>query len=55
VHYPDGGTTLEDYRLGRRLWTVNWHALLHQDDILFTNERQIQILDTANFGCLAFV
>jgi len=55
VHYPDDGSTADEDRLGRRLWTVNWHALLNQDDILFSNERQIQLLDTANFGRLGFV
>jgi phosphatidylserine decarboxylase len=55
VHYPDAGVTSDHDRLGRRLWTVNWHALLHQPDILFSNERQINILDTRNFGRLAFV
>jgi phosphatidylserine decarboxylase len=55
VHYPDDGKTLyEDWR-GRRLWTVNWHALLNQENILFTNERQIHILETANFGVMGFV
>lgn len=37
------------------LWTVNWHALLNKPDILFRNERHINILDTANFGRLGFV
>jgi phosphatidylserine decarboxylase len=55
VHYPDDGTTLEQDRLGHRLWTVNWHALLNKDDILIRNERQINILQTKNFGRLAFV
>ncbi len=55
VHYPDDGTTLEHDRLGRRLWTVNQHALRHQDDILFRNERAINILDTRQFGRLGFV
>jgi phosphatidylserine decarboxylase len=34
---------------------VNWHALQHQDDILFRNHRQINILETRHFGELAFV
>jgi phosphatidylserine decarboxylase len=55
VHYPDVGTTLEEDRFGHRLWTVNWHALLNQPDILFRNERHINILQTHNFGRLAFV
>jgi phosphatidylserine decarboxylase len=55
VHYPDYGTTLDHDRLGQRLWTVNWHALLNKPDILFSNERNVNILETRNFGRLAFV
>ena len=55
VHYPDDGLTLDIARLGRSLWTVNWHALQNQPDILLRNERQIDILETENFGRLAFV
>ena len=55
VHYPDDGATLDTARLGRSLWTVNWHALQNQPDILLRNERQIDILETKNFGRLAFV
>lgn len=55
VHYPDDGNTLKTLRLGRSLWTVQWHALLNQPDILFRNERQIDVLETKNFGKLAFV
>jgi phosphatidylserine decarboxylase len=55
VHYPDDGRTLEQGRLGSRNWTVNWHALQGKEDILFHNERQINILETRNFGRLGFV
>lgn len=55
VHYPDDGTTVDSAHLGRSLWTVQWHALQSQPDILIRNERQINILDTRNFGKLAFV
>jgi phosphatidylserine decarboxylase len=55
VHYPDQGTTLDHDRLGHRLWTVNWHALLNKPDILISNERNISILETRHFGRLAFV
>lgn len=55
VHYPDDGTTLESNWIGGRLWTVNWHALQNKPDILFRNQRQISILQTRNFGRLAFV
>jgi phosphatidylserine decarboxylase len=55
VHYPDSGLTLVHDHLGHRLWTVNWHALQNMNDILFQNERRINILETRNFGRLAFV
>jgi phosphatidylserine decarboxylase len=55
VHYPDDGSTFDHDRLGHRLWTVNWHALLSKPDILFRNERNIDILETRHFGRLAFV
>jgi phosphatidylserine decarboxylase len=34
---------------------VNWHALQNKPNILFVNERHINILQTKNFGRLAFV
>jgi phosphatidylserine decarboxylase len=55
VHYPDHGRTLDHYRLGNRLWTVNWHALQSKPDILFSNERNVNILETSNFGMVGFV
>jgi phosphatidylserine decarboxylase len=55
LHYPDDGHTVDDDRLGYRLWTVNPNALQNQPDILFRNERHIQLLDTENFGLLGFV
>jgi phosphatidylserine decarboxylase len=55
VHYPCDGETLAHDRLGQRLWTVNQNALRNKPDILFRNERQINILQTAPFGSLAFV
>jgi len=55
AHYFDDGETLYTNWLGGRLWTVNWRALLNQPDILFSNERQINILETKHFGRTAFV
>jgi len=55
LHYPDDGTTIDNQRLGKRLWTVNANALRNQPDILFRNERVVQILETRNFGRLGFV
>jgi phosphatidylserine decarboxylase len=54
-HYPDEGTTLESGSIGGPLWTVNPNALRHQEDILFRNHRHINILNTRNFGKIAFV
>jgi phosphatidylserine decarboxylase len=55
VHYFDDGRTLAHDRLGGRLWTVNWHALLNKPDILRENERHVNILDTEHFGRIGFV
>ena len=55
LHYFDDGRTVDDHRLVHRLWTINRHALLNKDDILFRNERRVQILDTEHFGRVAFV
>src|SRR3954452_7215396 len=49
LHYPDDGRTTGDHRLGRRLWTVNRNALRNQPDILFRNERNVQILENKKF------
>ena len=55
MHYSDDGKTLDHQRLGGRLWTVNWHALESKPDILFVNERNVNVLETRNFGRLGFV
>ena len=55
LHYPDDGATIHNQRLGKTLWTVNRNALQHQPDILFQNERKVQVLETKHFGRLGFV
>lgn len=55
LHYVDDGNTIDCWRLGSRLWTVNRNALQHQPDILFRNERSVQLLDTVQFGRLGLV
>ena len=55
LHYPDDGILVDEDRLGKRLWTVNPTALRNQPDILFRNERYIQVLRTEHFGLLGFV
>jgi phosphatidylserine decarboxylase len=55
LHYSDDGMTLENEHLGKRLWTVNRNALQDQPDILFRNERKVQVLETKSFGRLGFI
>jgi phosphatidylserine decarboxylase len=55
LHFPDDGRIVDDVRIGHRLFTVNPPALRNQPDLLFRNERHIQILETTHFGRLAFV
>jgi phosphatidylserine decarboxylase len=55
LHFPDDGRVVDDHRMGRRLFTVNPPALRNQPNLLFRNERHIQILETMHFGRLAFV
>lgn len=54
-HFPDDGATLDHYRLAGRLHSVNPVALEAKGDILATNERQVSILETRNFGRLAYI
>jgi phosphatidylserine decarboxylase len=55
LHFPDDGYIRDEARIGHRLWTVNPPALRNQPDILFRNERHIQILELDHFGRVAFV
>jgi phosphatidylserine decarboxylase len=55
LHFPDDGRIVDEGHLGHRLWTVNPTALRNQPDILFRNERHIQLLKTEHFGMLGFV
>jgi phosphatidylserine decarboxylase len=55
LHFPDDGRITEQARLGHRLFTVNPPALRNQPDLLFRNERFVQLLQTDHFGLLGFV
>src|SRR6202012_1534741 len=55
LHFSDDGYIRDEERIGYRLWTVNPPALRNQPDILFRNERHIQILETDHFGRIAFI
>lgn len=54
-HFPDDGTVLAQYSLHGPLESVNPTALAVKPDILFTNERLVQIIETKNFGKLAYI
>lgn len=54
-HFPDDGRVLESRTLAGRLHSVNPVALRFRGDILATNERQVTLLETAQFGKLAYV
>lgn len=54
-HYPDTGKTLDTFRVPGKLHSVNPIALKEIPEILSTNERVVSILDTEQFGKLAYV
>jgi len=54
-HFPDSGVVRDHYRLSGKLHSVNPLALQHRNDILVINERHVTLLDTENFGQLAYV
>jgi phosphatidylserine decarboxylase len=54
-HYPDSGRTLWHGRVPGKLHSVNPHALKYKGEIFATNERHVSILETRNFGKLAYI
>jgi phosphatidylserine decarboxylase len=54
-HFPDDGQVDKSYSLTGKLHSVNPLALRHRQDIFCINERFVSILDTKNFGKLAYV
>ena len=54
-HFPDDGEVVEDYRVEGVLHSVNPLAISLKEDIFLTNERHVTILDTKNFGKLAYI
>ncbi len=54
-HYPDNGDNLKSYFIRGPLHSVNPLALKVMPKILKDNERRVSILDTENFGKIAFV
>jgi phosphatidylserine decarboxylase len=54
-HYPDDGKTLKAYTVPGKLHSVNPIALKYRPEIFITNERRVSILETQNFGRLAYI
>lgn len=54
-HYPDDGVVIDDYEVPGKLHSVNPLALNAKQDILMTNYRHVTIIETKNFGKLAYV
>lgn len=54
-HFPDSGEVTKAYSVRGGLHSVNPLALQYRGDIFATNERQVSILETQNFGKLAYI
>ena len=54
-HFPDDGRLLDTWRIPGALHSVNPWALAFREDIFIINERQVSILETDQFGKLAYV
>jgi phosphatidylserine decarboxylase len=54
-HYPDNGKVLDHFRVPGKLDSVNPLALKEKNQIFIKNERYVSILQTENFGRLAYI
>ena len=54
-HYPDDGRAVDHQCISGKLHSVNPKALHYKGEIFGTNERQVTILETKNFGKLAYI
>lgn len=54
-HFPDQGELVDDYSVYGPLHSVNPLALKNKADIFLTNKREVSILNTKNFGLMAFI
>lgn len=54
-HFPDAGRTTHFHAESGRLHSVNPAALQRKPDLFLSNEREISLLETENFGLLAYV
>jgi phosphatidylserine decarboxylase len=54
-HYPDSGKVIEHYPIHGSYDSVNPIALKYSPEIFIKNERYVSILQTENFGRLAYI
>nr|VFK57323.1 MAG: phosphatidylserine decarboxylase [Candidatus Kentron sp. TUN]VFK65608.1 MAG: phosphatidylserine decarboxylase [Candidatus Kentron sp. TUN] len=54
-HFPDDGKILSHYHIPGKLHSVDPIAIEQKPDILWTNKRDITILETKNFGEIAYI
>jgi phosphatidylserine decarboxylase len=54
-HYPDNGKVLDHFAVSGAYDSVNPFALKYKNQIFIKNERYVSILQTENFGRLAFI
>jgi phosphatidylserine decarboxylase len=54
-HFPDNGSVVTDYRINGLFHSVNPLALKMEPEIFIKNERHVTILNTENFGKLAYI
>jgi phosphatidylserine decarboxylase len=54
-HYPDNGINLKSFSIHGDYHSVNPMALQLKNDIFIKNERRVSILQTENFGKLAYI
>jgi phosphatidylserine decarboxylase len=54
-HFPDNGKILKSWKVGGVYHSVNVLALKHKGDIFIDNEREITLMQTENFGKLAYI
>lgn len=54
-HYPDNGKVIDQFRVAGAYDSVNPLALKYKNHIFIKNERHVTILQTENFGRLAYI
>ena len=54
-HYPDNGKVVEHYPIAGAFDSVNPLALQYKNHIFIKNERYVSILQTENFGRIAYI